>query len=62
LRKQHNVIAPRRCERFLDDTHDVKDGGFAELLFLPDDWVVEHAEVVHVELAVDEHAAAAVDH
>ena len=52
------------------DLHDalyVEDGPLAgapgrrQLPLLPDDWVVEHAEVVHVELAVHEDAAAAVD-
>ena len=59
--EQHDVVSPGGGERFLDDTHDVEDGALAELLLLPDDRVVEHAEVVHVELAVDEHSAAAVD-
>ena len=62
LSEQHDVVATRRGERFLNDPHDVEYGALAQLLFLPDDRVVEHAEVVHVELTVDKHAAAAVDH
>jgi len=62
LSEQHNVIATGRGERFLDDAHDVEDSGLAKLVLVPDDRVVEHAEVVHVELTVDVDATAAVDH
>ena len=61
LRDEHDVVSAGGGERLLDDAHDVEDGPLAELLLLPDDRVVEHAQVVHVELTVDEHAAAAVD-
>ena len=59
---EDDVVAAGRCEWFLYDAHDVENGGLAELLFLPDDRVVEHAEVVHAELAVEEDSTAAVDH
>ena len=58
---KHDVIATGRSERFLNDAHDVEDGGLAVLLLFPDDRIVEHTEVVHVELTVDEDTAAAVN-